>query len=203
MTISVLSSRFSVTWDCQLLLSGFLIAGSAPSRPAGNRQLRTRELTTENCLSCATPVVTSTPQSQSYDPTRVGSEDRLRHSSVRFVTGVSCLLFGAAAWRLGPHSAADFAAEAQTVKAASQPADGSATAPQVLGASGTLAPQNSRPLRAETDHRPGHGTLQREARRSDPDHRPQISEQNFLSDIFGIGRRDPLGEPQIRGQQHP
>ncbi len=40
----------------------------------------------------------------------------MRHSSIRVVTGISCLLFGAAAWRLGPHSAADFVAEAQTAK---------------------------------------------------------------------------------------
>ncbi|HKV78991.1 MAG TPA: putative glycoside hydrolase [Candidatus Sulfotelmatobacter sp.] len=38
----------------------------------------------------------------------------MRLSSVRVVTGISCLLFGAAAWRLGPHSANDFVAEAQT-----------------------------------------------------------------------------------------
>jgi hypothetical protein len=42
----------------------------------------------------------------------------LRHSSIRVVTGISCLLFGAAAWRLGPHSATDFVAEAQTAKPA-------------------------------------------------------------------------------------
>ncbi len=42
----------------------------------------------------------------------------MRHSSIRVVTGISCLLFGAAAWRLGPHSAADFVAEAQTAKPA-------------------------------------------------------------------------------------
>jgi hypothetical protein len=45
-------------------------------------------------------------------------EDRLRLSSVRIFTGVSCLLFGTAAWRLGPHSAADFSAQAQTAKPA-------------------------------------------------------------------------------------
>src|SRR5207344_1158824 len=39
-------------------------------------------------------------------------------SSVRIVTGVSCLLFGAAAWRLGPRSANDFVAQAQTPQAA-------------------------------------------------------------------------------------
>jgi hypothetical protein len=38
----------------------------------------------------------------------------LRTSSVRIVAGISCLLFGAAAWRLGPHSVSDFAAHAQT-----------------------------------------------------------------------------------------
>jgi len=42
----------------------------------------------------------------------------LRLSSVRIVTAISCLLFGAAAWRLGPHSANDFVAEAQTPQAA-------------------------------------------------------------------------------------
>ncbi|HEY1676748.1 MAG TPA: hypothetical protein VGG04_03505, partial [Candidatus Sulfotelmatobacter sp.] len=60
----------------------------------------------------------------------------MRHSSLRFVTGVSCLLFGAAAWRLGPHSAADFAAEAQTVKAA-PPQQAQPSAPLVEGVSGT------------------------------------------------------------------
>jgi hypothetical protein len=44
----------------------------------------------------------------------------LRTSSFRIVTGVSCLLFGAAAWRLGPHSASDFAVQAQTIKPAAQ-----------------------------------------------------------------------------------
>jgi len=42
----------------------------------------------------------------------------LRLSSFRVVTGISCLLFGAAASRLGPHSASDFVAEAQTPQAA-------------------------------------------------------------------------------------
>jgi hypothetical protein len=42
----------------------------------------------------------------------------LRLSSVHVVTGISCLLFGAAAWRLGPHSANDFVAEAQAPQAA-------------------------------------------------------------------------------------
>ena len=42
----------------------------------------------------------------------------MRLSSVRVITGVSCLLFGAAAWRLGPHSTNDFVVEAQTAKPA-------------------------------------------------------------------------------------
>jgi len=40
----------------------------------------------------------------------------LRLSSVRIIAGTSCLLFGAAAWRLAPHSASEFVAEAQTVQ---------------------------------------------------------------------------------------
>ncbi len=49
----------------------------------------------------------------------------MRISSVRIITAVSCLFFGAAAWRLGPHSSSDFAAQAQTVKpAVSSPAQG-------------------------------------------------------------------------------
>ena len=40
----------------------------------------------------------------------------MRLSSVRIITAISCLFFGAAAWRLGPHSASDFSAQAQTVQ---------------------------------------------------------------------------------------
>jgi hypothetical protein len=42
----------------------------------------------------------------------------LRPSSVRIITASSCLLFGAAAWWLGPHSKSDFVAQAQTAKTA-------------------------------------------------------------------------------------
>jgi hypothetical protein len=42
----------------------------------------------------------------------------LRHSSVRILTGISCLLFAAAAWRLAPHSTSDFVAAAQTAQTA-------------------------------------------------------------------------------------
>jgi len=38
----------------------------------------------------------------------------VRLSSIRIITAIFCLLFGAAAWRLGPHSPSDFAVEAQT-----------------------------------------------------------------------------------------
>ncbi len=40
----------------------------------------------------------------------------MRHSSVRVITGISCLLFGAAAWHLAPHSASEFTVQAQTAK---------------------------------------------------------------------------------------
>jgi hypothetical protein len=53
----------------------------------------------------------------------------LRHSSVRVITAVSCLLFGAAAWRLGPHSTSDFYAQAQAPQAAKvQPASSNGSA---------------------------------------------------------------------------
>ena len=55
----------------------------------------------------------------------------VRLSSTRIVTAVACLLFAAAAWRLGPHSASDFAAQAQTVAPKA--------APQLQPASATIA----------------------------------------------------------------
>ena len=42
----------------------------------------------------------------------------MRLSSVSLVTGISCLLFGAAAWRLAPHTTNNFAAQAQTPESA-------------------------------------------------------------------------------------
>ena len=64
----------------------------------------------------------------------------MRISSVRIITGLSCLFFGAAAWRLGPHSASDFSAQAQTVKpAVSSPA---AQSPQLQTASVKLTSAN-------------------------------------------------------------
>ena len=40
----------------------------------------------------------------------------MRLSSLRIIAAVSCLLFGAAAWHLGPHSTSDFYAQGQTAK---------------------------------------------------------------------------------------
>jgi len=52
----------------------------------------------------------------------------LRRSSIRTITAISCLLFGAAAWRLGPRSYSDFAVEAQTAQnLATPPAAGQST----------------------------------------------------------------------------
>jgi len=63
----------------------------------------------------------------------------LRLSSVRVITGVSSLLFGAAAWRVSPHSTSDFAVEAQTSKpAASSPAPAQQK-PQLQPVSASLA----------------------------------------------------------------
>src|ERR1700752_1303923 len=45
----------------------------------------------------------------------------LRISSVRIITAVSCLLFGAAVWQLGPHSSANQIAHAQTPKPTTPP----------------------------------------------------------------------------------
>ena len=40
----------------------------------------------------------------------------MRLSSVRIITGLSCLLFAVAGWRIASHSSSDFTAEAQTAK---------------------------------------------------------------------------------------
>jgi hypothetical protein len=58
----------------------------------------------------------------------LSEEKRLRLSSVRIISGVSCLLFGTAAWHLGPHSVSDFTAQAQTTQSA-KPSDTSASSP--------------------------------------------------------------------------
>ena len=42
----------------------------------------------------------------------------MRLSSARIITGISCLFFAAAAWRVGAHSSSNFTAEAQTAKPA-------------------------------------------------------------------------------------
>ncbi|MGA8429859.1 MAG: putative glycoside hydrolase [Candidatus Sulfotelmatobacter sp.] len=60
----------------------------------------------------------------------------MRRSSIHTITAISCLLFGAAAWRLGPHSYSDFAVQAQTAqKPATPPVAG-----QSAGSSAKLQP---------------------------------------------------------------
>ncbi len=67
----------------------------------------------------------------------------MRLASVRALTAVSSLLFGAAAWRLGPHTASDFAAQAQTSQAqAAQANTGQAqTAKPAVSSPAATAPQ--------------------------------------------------------------
>jgi len=74
----------------------------------------------------------------------------LRLSSVRIITATSCLFFGAAAWRLGPHSSSDFAAHAQTVQPAAaspaqaaqlKPVSAAATKPTVSTTKATTIPE--------------------------------------------------------------
>jgi hypothetical protein len=60
----------------------------------------------------------------------------LRHTSVRIITGISCLFFAAAAWRLASHSTAEFTAEAQIAKPA---VASSQSRPQVTPASVSTA----------------------------------------------------------------
>jgi hypothetical protein len=67
----------------------------------------------------------------------------LRLSSVRIITGISCLLFGAAAWRLGPRSNNGFVAAAQTAQVP-KPAVGSPNAAKLQAAS-VAAPKTSIP----------------------------------------------------------
>ena len=60
----------------------------------------------------------------------------MRLSSVRIVTGISSVLFAAAAWHVGPHASSNFSAEAQTVKPA---AESPAQAAQLQPVSATTA----------------------------------------------------------------
>jgi hypothetical protein len=63
----------------------------------------------------------------------------LRLSSVRIVTGISCLCFAAAAWQVGANSSSDFTAEAQTSKPqAGSTKSAPAKAPQLHTASASL-----------------------------------------------------------------
>ena len=60
----------------------------------------------------------------------------MRLSSVRIITASSCLLFGVAAWRINSHGSSEFAAQAQTVKPATQ---NSAQTPKLQTTSATTA----------------------------------------------------------------
>ena len=68
----------------------------------------------------------------------------MRLSSVRIVTGVSCLLFGVSAWRLASHSSRNFVAQAQTPQAA-QPAVVRQSAGKLQTASVTTKPSTFDP----------------------------------------------------------
>jgi len=66
----------------------------------------------------------------------------LRHSSIRIITGISCLLFAGAAWRLAPHSTNDFVVQAQTAqtpKAAVAKSDSAKLQPATASVSKTSA----------------------------------------------------------------
>jgi hypothetical protein len=67
----------------------------------------------------------------------------LRLSSVRILSGISCVLFGVAAWRLGPHSVSDFAAQAQTANNAAAPSPAAAPGAQLQPVSATTFSVNS------------------------------------------------------------
>jgi hypothetical protein len=71
----------------------------------------------------------------------------VRRSSVRIVTAVSCLLFGAAAWRLSPNSSTNFAAQAQTaqVVATSSPAIQKAQLQSVKATTATATTKTTKP----------------------------------------------------------
>jgi hypothetical protein len=66
----------------------------------------------------------------------------LRRSSVRVITAISCLLFGAAAWRLSPYSSSNFAAEAQTSQAVAAPSVAGEHTAHVKRVSATISATN-------------------------------------------------------------
>ncbi len=74
----------------------------------------------------------------------------MRLSSVRALTAVSSLLFGAAAWRLGPHTASDFAAQAQAAQAQTAPAQTAKPAVASSAQSPQLQPVNLTTNKAAT-----------------------------------------------------
>jgi hypothetical protein len=69
----------------------------------------------------------------------------LRLTSVRAITAVSSLLFGAAAWRVGPHSYSDFVIQAQTVQAQTAQTQPGAQVKPAVSSSSTSPPAASAP----------------------------------------------------------
>jgi hypothetical protein len=86
----------------------------------------------------------------------------LRLSSVRIVSGISSLLFAAAAWRIGPRSSSNFTAEAQTasVQTASQSASPAAQPAQLHAVSASTIAQPDIKTNIKPDPKPlaGPGT---------------------------------------------
>jgi hypothetical protein len=68
----------------------------------------------------------------------------LRVSSLRVVTATSCLIFGAAAWHFGPHSASDFSAQAQTASSAKGATPAATKKPQLEPVSASI-PTTAKP----------------------------------------------------------
>jgi hypothetical protein len=63
----------------------------------------------------------------------------LRRSSVRVITAISCLLFGAASWRVSPYSSSNFAAQAQTAPAVAVASTAPGRAAHVKPVSATIS----------------------------------------------------------------
>lgn len=73
----------------------------------------------------------------------------MRRSSVRVITAISCLLFGAASWRLSPYSSSNFAAQAQTAPAVAVASTAPGKTTHVKTVSATVS-ANSKPAEIPT-----------------------------------------------------
>ena len=96
-----------------------------PGAAVPNSKTRNWKPETRNCPPATAPLNRVwTHVTSDLTPSKLGSRTGsflggiLRLSSIRIITGLSCLFFGAAAWRLGPHSPSGFAAQAQTAQPA-------------------------------------------------------------------------------------